>query len=332
MELLIDKAELQILLNLLPDDTIVSYPLYGNFPLLKFRRKVYGYEIEALAKPEDFSRVLSEKKDPLHDLPNYKDFHECVLASGIIKYANLNEFKKHLESYEILSKRVIFAPDTNIFYHRFISTYPPLRRYELAVVDVVIWEIEQSMNYKYHRGHIHALKRILYNSHLLDEFYNRRMKKSRKAAYIALKEFKALKDRIIEVRRVHENTGTNDELIVRSLKRFDKETPSLVILLTADVAMTDIAELEGLEYFLFEYPYEDISLHYATPYHMRTLLFNLAAVFGVIQIGDVLVFGEFGGKVKLNELKLKFLHNSIYKEFTFHLELSRKLRELKIEK
>ncbi len=332
MELVIDKPELQILLNLLPDDVVISYPLYGNFPLLRFRREGYGYRIEALVQPENFSRILSERKDTFHDLPTYRDFHECVLASGIIKYANLDDFKKHLESYELLSKRVIFAPDTNIFYHRFISTYPPLRKYELAVVDVVIWEIEQSMNYKYHLGHINALKRILYNPHLIDEFHNRRMKKSRKAAYIALKEFKALKNRIMEVRRVHENVGTNDELIVKSLKEFDKETPSLVVLLTADIAMTDIAELEGLEYFLFEYPHEKISTHHATPYQMRTLLFNLASVFGVIQVEDVLVFGEFGGKVKLNDLKLKFLGNSISHEFTFHLKLSRKLRELKIER
>jgi len=62
MELVIDKPELQILLNLLPDDTLVSYPLYGNFSLLKFRRKGYGHEIEALANPEAFSEILSEKK------------------------------------------------------------------------------------------------------------------------------------------------------------------------------------------------------------------------------------------------------------------------------
>ncbi len=332
MEIIIDKPEVQILLNLLPDNAVVSYPLYGNFPLLKFRREGYGYKIEALTQPEDFSRILSEKKDSFHDLPTYRDFHECVLASGIVKYSNLDDFEKHLESYELLSKRVIFALDTNIFYHRFVSSYSPLRKYELAVVDVVIWEIEQSMNYKYHLGHINALKRILPNSYLLDEFHNRRMKKSRKAAYIALKEFKALKDRIIEVRRVHEESGTNDELIVKSLKQFDKETPSLVVLLTADIAMTDIAELEGVEYFLFEYPHEKISTHHATPYQMRTLLFNLAAVFGVIRVEDVLIFGEFGGKVKLNDLKLKFLKNSIYHEFTFHLKLSRKLKELKIER
>ncbi len=319
---IITKPELQILLNLLPEIR-VGYPLY-EIPLIRARATEKGYTVEAIAGRGDFVRAMPE-----HDLPNYGDFYECFISSGILKYDNIDEFRKSLELYEYLRKGVVFAPDTNIFYHRFISNFRPLDGYQIAVAEGVQREIENAMNYKYHRRELEEMKREVRNGSLLREFNNRRMKKSRKAAYIALKEFERLKDRIIIAESVSEDAHNNDEIIVKSLKRFDRMTPSLVVFLTADIAITDVAEIEGLEYFLFEYPTGKLGKHEVTAYQLRTLIFNLAAVFGVIEVSGVLVYGEFGGKRGLNELKLIFPGESrSYNEFEFHLKLSRKLIEI----
>ncbi|WP_456396272.1 PIN domain-containing protein [Thermococcus sp.] len=319
---IITKPELQILVNLLPEIQ-VGYPLY-EIPLIRARATEKGYIVEAMACRGDFARAMSH-----HDLPDYGDFYECFISSGILKYDNIDEFRKSLELYEYLRKGVVFAPDTNIFYHRFISNFRPLEGYQIAVAEGVQREIENAMNYKYHHRELEEIKREVRNGSLLREFNNRRMKKSRKAAYIALKEFERLKDRIIIAESVSEDAHNNDEIIVKSLKRFDRMTPSLVVFLTADIAITDVAEIEGLEYFLFEYPTGKLGKHDVTAYQLRTLIFNLAAVFGVIEVSGVLVYGEFGGKRGLNELKLIFPRESrIYNEFEFHLKLSRRLMEI----
>ena len=332
MEKVIEKPELQILINLIQmrDKLRVNAPLY-NIPLLEAYPYKDGYKIMVLAKEEDFHKVLRGKERYLYDLPTYRDFYECFLSSGIINYANIDEFQKKLDMYKSLTKRIIFAPDTNLLYHVFLSKLKGVGGIQIAIVDLVKKEIENSMNFKYKPTHLKELRKILHNSHLLREFSNRRMKKSRKAAYIALREYEKLKDKIIEVESIKEKANTNDELIIKTLKEFDKNTPALVVLLTADIAMTDIAKIEGVEYFLFEYPHEELGEHYASGYQLRTLIFNLAAVFGVIEMNNVLIFGEFRGKTGLNELKLIF-KKDIHQEFYFHWKLCKKLMELEIEK
>ena len=332
MEEIIEKSELQILINLLQskDKIRVNAPLYA-IPLLEAYPYKQGYQINVLAEEKEFHKILTRNERHFYDLPTYRDFYECFLSSSIITYANIDEFEEKLATYKSLTKRIIFSPDTNLLYHAFLSKIKGVEGVQIAIVDLVKKEIENAMNFKYTPTHLRELKRILYNPHLLQEFSNRRMKKSRKATYIALREYEKIKDKIIEVKSIDEKTNTNDELIIKTLKEFDRNTPALVVLLTADIAMTDIARIEGVEYFLFEYPHEKLNEHYADGYQFRTLLFDLAAVFGVIEINNVLVFGEFRGKTKLNELKLRFM-DDIYQEFHFHWNLCKKLNELKIER
>lgn len=332
MEEIIEKAELQILINLIQRNNKIQVkaPLY-ELPLLEAYPYKQGYKINVLAHENDFYHILKGNERYFYDLPTYKDFYECFISSGVITYENMDEFDEKLRAYKSLTKKIIFAPDTNLLYHAFLSKFRGVEGVQIAIVDLVKKEIENAMNFKYTPAQLREFRRILHNSHLLHELSNRRMKKSRKATYIALREYEKIKDKIIEVKSINEKTNTNDELIIKTLKEFDRNTPSLVVLLTADIAMTDMARMEGLEYFLFQYPHEELNEHYASGYQLRTLLFNLAAVFGVIEINNVLVFGEFGGKTKLNELKLRFMKD-IYQEFHFHWNLCRKLEELKIKR
>ncbi|WP_394335164.1 PIN domain-containing protein [Thermococcus sp. 5-4] len=321
----IEKPELQILLNVL-GDIRVSYPLYG-LPLLKAKPVETGYRVELTVNRREFNEHVPEYLS--HELPTWTDFYECFISAGIVRYANIHEFTQNLELYERLKKGVAFAPDTNLFYHRFISGFKPLDRYQIVVAEGVKKEIENAMNYKYRHRELEEIRREVRNGSLLREFSNRRTKRSRKAAYIALKEFERLKDRIIIAESVKEQAHNNDEIIVKSLKHYDNMTPTLLVFLTADIAITDVAEMEGLEYFLFKYPRQEIGRHDVTAYQLRTLLFNLAAVFGVIEVNGITIFGEFGGKGGLNELKLIFpTENRAYHEFEFHLKLSRKLMRI----
>jgi len=322
----ITKPELQVLINVLAErgELKVSYPLYG-LPLLKAEACERGYLVSVLTDRKTFnSRVPPGLSN---ELPTWGDFYECFISAGILRYDNLDEFEKTLELYERLKKGVAFAPDTNLFYHRFISSYRPLDGYQIVVAEGE--EIEDAMNYKYRHKQLEEISREVLNAHLLREFSNRRTKKSRKAAYIALKEFERLKPRIIIAESVSEPAHNNDEVIVKSLKRYDNMTPTLLVFLTADIAITDVAEMEGLEYFLFKYPREELGRHEVSAYQLRTLLFNLAAVFGVIELNGILIFGEFGGKMGLDELKVVFeREDRVYNEFMFHLKLSRKLMEI----
>ncbi|WP_167714577.1 PIN domain-containing protein [Thermococcus sp. ES12] len=321
----IEKPELQILLNVL-GEMRVSYPLYG-LPLLRAKPTETGYRVELTVSRREFNERVSERLSS--ELPTWTDFYECFISAGIVRYANIDEFLQNLELYERLKKGVAFAPDTNLFYHRFISGFRPLDGYQIVVAEGVKKEIENAMNYKYRHRELEEIKREVRNASLLREFSNRRTKRSRKAAYIALKEFERLKDRIIIAESVKEPAHNNDEIIVKSLKHYDNMTPTLLVFLTADIAITDVAEMEGLEYFLFRYPRQEIGRHEVSAYQLRTLLFNLAAVFGVIEVNGITVFGEFGGKQGLNELKLVFpAENRAYHEFEFHLKLSRKLMEI----
>jgi hypothetical protein len=324
----IKKPELQILINILAESGSlrVSYPLY-ELPLFRANPTNSGYSLKVLTERRDFDESVPSGYSS--ELPTWSDFYECFISSGIIRYENLVDFEKTLELYRRFKKGVVFAPDTNVFYHCFISSYRPLDGYQLVVAEGVKKEIEDAMNYKYRHRQLEELSRVVKNPSLLKEFNNRRTKKSRKAAYVALKEFERLKDRIIIAESVSEPAHNNDELIVKTLKRYDNMSPALVVFLTADIAVTDVAELEGLEYFLFKYPRAGLGEHDVTAYQLRTLIFNLSAVFGVIELNGILVFGEFGGKVGLDELKLVFPRiDEACRDFHFHLELSRKLEKI----
>jgi hypothetical protein len=320
-EAVIEKPELQILINLLQEQERirVSFPIYGAL-LFTASPTDKGYRIEVKAEKRDF-RV----RHP--ELPSYSDFYETFISSGVITYDNIESFEKTLELYRFLKKGVVFAPDTNIFYHRFISNYKPLDGYQIVVAEDVKNEIEEAMNYKYRSNYLHEIIGTVRNGHLLRGLSNRRTKKARKAAYIALKEFEALRDRLIIVERYGEGHN-NDELIIKTLKHYDEMSPSMVVFLTADLAITDVARMEGLEYFYFEYPTARLGTHEVSAYQLRTLIFNLAAVFGLVEVNGTLVYGEFGGKKRLNELKLVFNDGGLQREFLFHLNLCRKLERI----
>ena len=330
----IREDELQILLNSL-DEINVTYPLYEG-DILVARPEGIGYSLDLLASRETFQGWLAEYEPIAAELPNYADFLECMLASGVARYANQAAFDAMLTSYGQLKKAVFFGLDTNLFYHGFATNNPEIDHASYLIVETVRDEIAYAINRKYPAKKIEEM--VAHAPGLRDyikELENKRMKRSRKAAYLALKEYRIIRDRATEIASPGPHTHLteeNDRYIVKALRKFEEERYALPVLLTADVYMADLCMAEGLEYFYFDRPYR-LETTTCTAQGFRRLLFNLAAVFGFVGCNGFAVFGEYGGKGNdLDELKVRFFDDETYHEFTRELEICRQLQKLGIER
>jgi len=333
-EIIITKDELHILLNM-EDEISIMYPFYKHFHLLTAKPEEEGYMLKVFAGEYDFDKEVERFDHFAKEMPGYADFLECLVSSGILKYKNEEDFMEKVKHYRNLAKRVYFCPDTNVIYHRFISNSSLFKQNEIVLVDTVKAEIEAALNFKYNPHQVSEIKNLVkFQEFLLDEWVNKRMKKSRKAAYIALREYRNVRDLAVEIEGVEESTNDseqNDRIIIKSIKRFEKERDCLPVLLTADVSMVDLCELEGVEYFLFECPHV-ISADHCTAEQMLELVYCLAVIFGVIRLNSIVVFGEFKGKSRHEELKLRFLDDKMVEEFDRDLRICRRLMDLGIER
>ena len=326
-EVVISTDELQILLNLV-DEISVTYPLYRHFDVIKAEPEEGGYRLKIMQGDVDF------EEHKFHgELPSYSDFLQCLLAAGVIQYANREAFDERLKAYRTFTKPLFLSPDTNVLYHRFLtnsSSIVDLR--EVLLVDTVREEIEASLNFKYTPSQISEIKReARYQQFLLDELVNRRMKKSRLAC-IALAEYRELRRYAVEIEGVERSTNDkeqNDLIIAKTLRRFEKERAALPVMLTADRQMADLCEAEGIEHFHFTLPHA-VQADFCSSRSMRRLIYNLAMVFGVVRLNSVVIFGEFKGKKGIEQLKLRFLDEELWKGFEKHLRICRRLMNLGI--
>ena len=329
---IIGEAELQILLNNLSEIRI-SYPLYEG-DLLIARPEGTGFRLELPATRETFQGWLSGYGPIAGELPTYADFLECMIASGIVRYTNQAAFDAMRASYGQLKKTVFFGLDTNLFYHGFPSNNPAIDHTSYLIVDTVRDEIAYAINRKYTAKMIEDMTAHAPGcQEYIRELENKRMKRSRKAAYIALKEYRTIRDRATEITSPGPHTHLseeNDRNIVKALRKFDEERYALPVLLTADIYMADLCMAEGIEYFYFDRPYI-LEVTTCTASAFRRLLFNLAAVFGFIDCSGTAIFGEFGGKGNdLDELKVRFRDDETYRENSRELGICRQLSALGI--
>ena len=328
----IREDEVQVLLNSL-DEVRVSYPLYEG-DILVAHPDGTGYALELPATRETFQNWLSGYGPIAGELPSYADLQECMFASGIARYTNQAAFESMRVSYGQLKKDVFFGLDTNLFYHGFASNNPAINHSSYLIVDTVRDEITYAINRKYPAKTIAEMAACAPGSReFIGELENKRTKRSRKAAYLALKEYRTIRDRAMEIAAPGPHTHLteeNDRNIVRALRKFEEERYALPVLLTADIYMADLCMAEGLEYFYFDRPYR-LEGATCTAEEFRRLIFNLAAVFGFIGCNGFTVFGEFGGKGNdLDELKVRFRDDGTYHEFTRELEICRRLAALGI--
>lgn len=331
-EAVITPEEIQILLNLIEDEISVMFPLYSHFTLLKARIKEYGYDLSVLQGIREFEEQQSHFSEFSEEMPGYNDFINALLASGVMSYENNEKFIERAKYYSDLKKKTLYCPDTNLIYHRYLTNhFSDLRN--VMLVETVRDEIEAMLNLKYQQDFLASLKkRTKYQSFLLGELINRRMKRSR-LALLALAEYRALKTYGIEVDAIEKATSdkeSNDRIIVKTLRRFEKERSAMPVLLTADNQMADLCEAEGIEFFHFKVPHA-VQADRCTHESMPKLIYSIAVIFGVIRLNSVVIFGEFKGKGKIEELKVRFLDEKLWNSFEKHLRICRKLRGIEVE-
>ena len=334
-DIVISVDELQVLFNYLGGTMKVKYPLY-DFGLFRAQEDVEGYNIEFLCHEKDFDPNLDRFGRLAREVPSHNDFRECLMSSGVMRYTNLDAFRKRLNAYAGMPDEIKFSLDTNLLYHRFISNHRLIKPSEVVLVDIVEEEILGKMNFKYKQSHINELKReAVYQKEYIDELWNRRKQVSRRAAYIASRELQYIKEGIADVleseNKDYRKEGENDRTIVRTLVKLKREGDVTPVLLTADDALVDLCQAKNLSYFKFDMPHRVKNTH-CDFCCMRELIFNLAAVFGFIKVNSVVIFGEYKGKSANNPdlLKLRFLDTKFYDEFQRDLNVCRKLVKLRI--
>jgi len=327
----IKEDELQILLNVLGEKLELSFPPY-NFNILEAQLTREGCKINLTCKERDFEDYLAYDWFD-YEMPRYNDLAECLLNAGITQYSNLDEFKKRANTYRNLKRNIRFSPDTNLLYHGFFSNDEVTQPDEVLIMDIIRDEVEAQLNHKYTGNDISNIKRgVKYQRQFYDELLNRRNKRSRKAAFLAMRDYLSIRDKVSHyegIEKSRTSSEENDVILVKSLKEYQKTTYGLPVLLTADDTMTDICELHGIEYFLFKFPQVHL-IDYGTFKQMRDLVLNLAGVFGFIKLNSVIIFGEYIGKRALDEYKIRFLDKKKKKSFLKNLLICRKLIDLKI--
>jgi len=330
-----DIEELQILVNICGEHLEISYPPL-HLTMITVEPAENLYKVNVKSSREDFAKALDYGVFQ-NEMPSYKDVFDCLLNSGIIQYCNLDEFEKKVRVYRSLNKTVYFSPDTNILYHGFFTNSDLIKPEEVLLVNTVRDEIESSLNYKYDSHQINEIKKLTkFHGHLFDELRNKRMKRSRRAAYLAMQDFRSIRDRATKLEPIRESIADgreNDLTIARTLGKYGKESNCIAILITADNLMTDICETEGIEYFHFKIPHEiEYSDRTARANQLRKLVYNLASLLGFVKLNNIILFGEYKGKTSPGELKARFLNDHAFKNFERELKICRKLSKLGISK
>lgn len=333
----IQRDELQILLNLFGDQSVlIDYPLF-DLKLIQAKTSGDGYRIRVLSDEENFEDLYGDYGTYVNEFPSYDDIMYCMLLSGIIQYENLDEFKDKLKLYEKLDKIVYLGLDTNMLYHGFPSQATYLKNPSYLIVDVVYSEIENSINYKYKPFHIYEMQECAhYHAELLENLQNRKMKKARKAAHVAMKEYHRIRENVLEVESEQPSTNhseKNDKIIVSTIRKFDEDNYyAYPIFLTADTNASNLCEGKGPEFFHFTYP-SNIDARECTSDQLVKLVYWLAIVNGFIKCNSVIVCGEFGHKGRDDDsLKLMFQGKKLFEIFTRELRICRRLMELDIVK
>jgi hypothetical protein len=326
-EITIKGNELQLLFNLPYPEHEFSYPM-TNTPLLRYKQTTEGAKIQVLATPHSFEgKVESDLWEK--EKPTWNDLLQTSLASDIITFPNLPEFKEAHKGYS-KTKRLYYAPDTNILYNGFLTSSQLIEPTKVLLSGTVKDEIRARLNNKYNNHHLDELKHHGgYNRTLWDMLLNQRMKQSRKADALALPEYVQLSSQATLAESTTPTTADkekNDAIFAQTVSSYGKQHGIFPVVLTCDAAMVDHCKLENLEYFLFQLP-KTIESRQVSHKSILSFTQKLANVLGFLKIGKVTVLGEYQGRGDPDELKVIF-PNGDYDWFAKHLKISRQLREL----
>ena len=283
---MLSRDELVIYLNQQTGDVFLDYPLTDQqIASLYPEGKQYSIELHDV---DIFDG--SESDYWTREMPHPNDYMQCFLASGLTQYKNSEEFRETVESYSHI-QGVLYAPDTNLYYNRFLSN-SSLDPDQFLVVDSVHKEINHVLNRKYSPREISMIKQhVRYQRNLLNEWGNRRQKQSRKAYNLALAEYQYYKDHcyaIIKTGELGHDKEANDAKFVEAVAQYKQNTGVYPIILTCDQLLTDLCDSHNLQSFLLKYP-EQINPTTCTPGQLHDLICSLAGVLGLVKVNETII-------------------------------------------
>ena len=330
-EVVVTSDELQILLNHLGSRVKVDYPC-TKLQLFNAEFDADMYDMDLFFGPEDFNEKARSYLWS-SEQPSYNDLLQCFLASGLINYLNIDEIREKVDMFRNLGRKVVFCPDTNMFYNNFLSSTGLLKPDELVFVDLSHREISASINYKLSSVDVAEIKAdIKYQPALYNELVNCKSKTSRKASNLALVEYLEYCDRvsnIIEAVKSSPDKEHNDILFVEAVENYLKRSLTYPVILTCDRMMLDICRARGVECLHLELP-QVIHPMSAKPIQLVKLFSTISGVLGFIKVENMIIYGEFRKKNNIDEHKIMFLDGKPHISFERDLEICRNLINLNI--
>ena len=240
------------------------------------------------------------------DLPKPADILEAMVSSGVVRFKNADEidniFSEMLEDYTDPKRHprsVYIGIDTNIAYYRYITRFLKHTDFRFVISGIVVDEIDSRIHSKYQRGWIADMKKFLRAPEFVGEFLNGSTRESRRAKNAMTEVMKIIKEYQgfrIDVHTDEKDKEVRDRLIIESYRSFAEEMDANVVVLTADKDMVFHCEAQGLPVVFFELPHEIPSKIEASMENIVDFIYDMAVIFGVVELDGIEIFGEFLGK------------------------------------
>ena len=306
--MIIRKNEIYSVLNrYMIDEKFHIEVVYPPFESRLFTLDMTDFRVEGIIDLRKFDKIRRQyaTTDFLrHDLPDFHDFMDVFLSSGVLRFENQTEIdenfellKKTVDDHTIYIKPIFLGIDTNIAYYRAIS-----RRFrnhfKYVVSSIVVEEIDVRIHSKYSSKMIRDFEGLPYY-HIMHEFSNGSVKEARKAKN-AMSEVQHIINRL-DAFRIGRTTETKDKEIrdreiAHEYRKFSDEINAEVILLTADKDMVFHAQAEQLSSIYFKLPHHLNGEYHIDPLVIPNLIYDLTLIFGILKVGNTILLGEWHGK------------------------------------
>jgi len=320
MEMVIQKEELMVLLNEMDTKDIRTFTViepYFNTKMLEITSKNGSYEVVLSGKSHFPDYPSKEDYWDIKDIPDFYDYKECLISSGLVKFDNWNKFTDWIDYLyrsqtdpTVSSRSVFLSIDTNMAYHRLISRRFPIEDggkkiyasdFDYLLSSIVESEIDHHIRAKYNNSDLKMMSLYTKIGDLRFNFRNRGKLMTRKAKF-ATQELNYLRGKLNAARVKgtvsKKDAEKNDMHIVESLEQFSWSKNIIAALISSDRNMGNHAENCEIPYFILEYPHSMKRKNVVGTNIILNLLHDLALTFGAVKIpeAETTLFGLWGGK------------------------------------
>ncbi|MFW6197191.1 MAG: hypothetical protein ACOC5D_07660 [Thermoplasmatota archaeon] len=321
MEKVFTKNKLMLLLNESEKNGINCFTAtepYTKTKLIEVVREDGINQITLTGKSEFGPYPSKDDYWDRDDIPDFYDYKECLISSGLVEFDNWLEFKewiKFLYKSEVdptlASCSVFMAIDTNLAYFRLVSRRFPLKYEDGTIIEakdfdyllssIVENEVDHKIKDKYDNSNLKMMGMYTKIGDIRFNFRNRGKLSTRKAKF-ATQELNHLRG-VLNAARIKgtaskTDSEKNDIRIVESLEKFGWDKNIVVALISTDRNMGNHAENCEIPYFVLEMPKSIPKKNTVDNKILLNLLHDLSLTFGAVKIPELktTLFGIWGGK------------------------------------